>query len=258
MIELPLLSPLARRRGWPYLMAWLHRLTGLFLAAFVLFHIKTLSLIAQPGAYETRMALFAGPVFVFLEWALAVPVMLHAVNGGRLILFESFSFRNDHVLLKNVFIVAGLYALVLAILMQLGEQVMTPLAFWLPALVVALAVSWGLTRRMLACGLPPTFTLQRVTGAFLLIMIPAHLFFMHLSPEVARSSAVVADRLRLGLVQVVDTTLVAAILYHAGHGLIAMVSDYLTRGPLRILLSVVIIFLLGFFGLMGLQLIWRL
>jgi succinate dehydrogenase hydrophobic anchor subunit len=150
-------------------MAWMHRLTGLLLVAYVLVHIKTLSLIADAGAYEARMAVFAGPFFLFLEWALAVPVMLHAVNGGRLILFESFTFRDDDVLLKNVFIVSGLYALVLAILMKPGQQTMTPLAFWLPALVIPLAVSWALTCRMIAGGLPATFTLQRVTGAFLLI-----------------------------------------------------------------------------------------
>ena len=239
-------------------MAWLHRLTGLLLVAYVLFHIKTLSLIADAGAYEARMAVFSGPFVVFLEWALAVPVMLHAVNGGRLILFESFTFRNDDVLLKNVFIVAGLYASVLAILMQLGEQAMTPLAFWLPALVFSLAVSWGLARRMLACGLPAIFTLQRVTGAFLLIMIPAHLLFMHLSPEVAKSSAVVTARLRLGMIQVVDTTLVAAILYHMAHGLISVISDYLASGPARTLLAAAVILLLGFFGRIGLQLIWSL
>ena len=237
-------------------MAWLHRLTGLLLVAYVLFHIKTLSLIANAGAYEARMALFSGPFIVFLEWALAVPVMLHAVNGGRLILFECFSFRNDDVLLKNVFIVAGLYALVLAILMRLGEQAMTPLAFWLPTLVVSVAVSWALTVRMIAGGLPPAFTLQRVTGGFLLIMIPAHLLFMHLSPEVAKSSAVVIARLRVGLIRLVDAALVAAVLYHAGHGLISIMSDYIPRGTARTLLAIAVILLMGFFCRIGLQLIW--
>ena len=257
MLEIPILNPVARRRGWPYLMAWMHRLTGLLLAAYVLFHIETLSLVADAGAYEARMAVFSGPFVVFLEWALAVPVMLHAVNGGRLILFESFSFRNDDLLLKNVFIVTGLYAGVVAILMLLGEQAMTPLAFWLPALVVSLAVSWGLTCRLMASGLPATFTFQRVTGAFLLIMIPAHLLFMHLSPEVSRSSAEVIARLRVGLVRLVDAALVAAVLYHAGHGLISIGSDYIPKGPWRTLLVVAVIILMGFFCGIGLQLIWR-
>ncbi len=256
MMEIPILSPLARRRGWPYVMAWMHRLTGLLLVAYVLFHIKTLSLIADAGAYEARIAVFSGPFFLFLEWALAVPVMLHAVNGGRLILFESFTFRNDDVLLKNVFIVSGLYALVLAILMKPGQQTMTPLAFWLPALVISLAVSWGLTCRMISSGLPATFTLQRVTGAFLLIMIPAHLFFMHVSPEVSKSSAVVIARLRVGLVRLVDAALVMAVLYHAGHGLISIMSDYIPKGPARTLLAITVILLMGFFCRIGLQLVW--
>jgi succinate dehydrogenase hydrophobic membrane anchor protein len=234
----------------------MHRITGLILVAYALFHIKTLSLIADAAAYDARMDTLSGPIFVFLEWALALPVMLHAVNGGRLILFESFAFRNDGTLLKNVFLVSGLYALVLGILMLSGDQTMTPLAFWLPVLAVSLTLSWGLTSRMALSGLPATFIIQRVTGAFMLIIIPAHLLFMHLSPETAKSSTEVLARMRIGLIRIADTALVVAVLYHAGHGLISILGDYIGKGLMRALLRFAIIALMVFFGVTGLQLIW--
>ena len=255
-MEIPFFSPLARRRGWPYVVAWMHRVTGLILVAYALFHLKTLSLISDAAAYDAKMDTLSGPIFAFLEWALALPVMLHAVNGARLILFESFAFRNDGALLKNVFAISGLYALVLAILMLSGDQTMTPLAFWLPVLSVSLILSWGLASRMALSGLPATFITQRVTGAFMLVMIPAHLLFMHLSPETAKSSSEVIFRMRIGLVRIVDAVLVIAVLCHAGQGLITILCDYIGKGPMRALLRIAIIGLMVLFGVTGLQLIW--
>jgi succinate dehydrogenase hydrophobic anchor subunit len=67
---------------------------------------------------------------------------------------------------------------------------------------------------------------------------------------------VVIARLRVGLIRFVDAALVAAVLYHAGHGLISIMSDYIPRGTARTLLAIAVILLMGFFCRIGLQLIW--
>lgn len=257
MIEIPYISLLARQKGWPYIMSWIHRITGVFLVGYVLLHIKTLSLLYDTGVYDTQMEIFSRPLFIFLEWALAIPVMVHGINGGRLIFYESFGFRKDTILIKSVFIFSGIFVMVLAILTTMGNQSMSPLAFWLPVLVVSLIMSWGLIFRMAATGLPMTFILQRVTGIFLLIMIPAHLFFMHLSPEVSKSSAVVIIRMRLMLIRFIDTALVAAVLYHSAHGLCSIVSDYVPPNKVRTILTVAIFLIMGIFAYTGLYLIWN-
>lgn len=249
---------IARQKGWPYIMSWIHRITGVLLVGYALLHIKTLSLLSNTEIYDSQMALYSGPFFVFLEWVLAIPVMLHAINGGCLILYESFGYRKNNFLIKTVFIFSGIFVLILAVLTLMGNQVMSPIAFWLPILVVSISVCWGLIFRMVSAGLPLTFILQRVTGAFLLVMIPAHLFFMHLSPEVSKSSAVVISRMKLLLIGVIDTALVVAIFYHSAHGIISIVSDYVAKGKIRTTIVSVVVLIALIFAYTGLHLNWSL
>lgn len=238
-------------------MAWVHRITGAGLVVFALVHIQTVALLSDPAAYSARMETFSGPVILFLEWCLAIPVMLHALNGGRLILFESFSMRNDSFLIRSVLIGTGLYVLLLAVLMILGDQAMTPVGFWLPALTLALVAVWGLALRLKGGGLPLTFILQRLTGIFLLIMIPAHLLFMHLSPEASQAVEAVRARVGQGLIKVADGALVVALIYHAAQGLASIVADYLTKGLQRYLVSALLIAILAWSGWQGLALLGR-
>lgn len=53
-----------------------------------------------PEIYDARMKLLRLPLFVLLEWLLAVPVIFHALNGGRLMLYEIFGNRKDALVLR--------------------------------------------------------------------------------------------------------------------------------------------------------------
>ena len=88
--QLPIVSPYAKTRGWPYIIAWCHRLIGVILVFYACFHVYTLSLLETPAQFNAKMQIFGSPLFLFFEWLLAVPVIFHALNGGRLILYECF------------------------------------------------------------------------------------------------------------------------------------------------------------------------
>ena len=58
--QLPLISRYVKTRGWPYLIAWCHRVTGILLVIYVCLHVYTLSLLETPLADDDEL--------LFLEW----------------------------------------------------------------------------------------------------------------------------------------------------------------------------------------------
>jgi succinate dehydrogenase hydrophobic anchor subunit len=57
-------------------------------------------------------------------------------------------------------------------------------------------------------------------------MVPAHLFFMHMNPVVARDAGTVLSRLQSPLIRFLDLTLAAAVIYHGAYGLMSIANDY--------------------------------
>lgn len=230
---MPLLARYSRNRGGAFIISWCHRLSGMLLVSFLWFHIYTLSSLSEPGSYESKMALYKVPILIFLEWALAVPVIFHALNGGRLILYESFRFRRDEVLLNWVGGLTLLYAVLLGALMVMGNQSVSPLFFWLAALSVGVTLAYGLYARIRLTSHKPTWKLQRLTAAFLLVLVPAHFLFMHLNPQVAKEAQEVVLRLQSPWIKLVDALLVLCALYHGGYGLISILHDYAASKRVR-------------------------
>lgn len=230
---IPLLARYSRNRGIPFIISWCHRLSGMLLVFFIWFHIYTLSSLTVPGAYESKMALYRIPILAFIEWALAVPVIFHALNGGRLILYESFRFRKDDLLLNWVAGLTLLYAIILAALMLMGNQSVSAGFFWLLALSAALTVAYGLYAHFRRTSHRWGWKLQRVTGAFLLVMIPAHFLFMHLNPQAAKDAGEVVRRMQNPWLKLVDAALVVSALYHGGYGVISILNDYVAAKAVR-------------------------
>lgn len=243
---------MVRNKGFAYLITWGHRITGLLLVAYALFHVYTLTALKDPASYDAKMALFGGPVFLFLEWALAIPVILHSFNGGRLILYELFGRRDDKAMLRAVFAFSGLYVLLLGVVMVMGGQTVSPVSFWLFVLAAALSVTVLVGQRIWKVGHAWSWKLQRFTGAFLLVMIPAHMILSHLNVEASHSAEVVVARMRIGLVKVVDILLLLSVMYHAAYGLISIAGDYLAGRLARTgayILVVLIGLAVAYFGL---------
>jgi len=250
----PMISAYARNRGWPFVMAWGHRISGLAMAAFLLLHIYTLSILEDPAVYDAKMKLFSNFLFGFLEWALAIPVIFHALNGCRLILYETFGFRNDESLIRWVLSLSSAYVLLSAMIMIMGNQNASPVFFWLTGLTLAVSMGYLVFTRTRKTHASTAWRLQRITGGFLFIMITAHFLFMHLNPAVGHEADAVITRMQNPFVKAVDLVFVLAILYHAGYGLVSIARDYLGSMLFRNLCAILVAVIMVFFAWMGIRL----
>lgn len=70
--------------------AWaLHRITGIIIALYLLAHIMVLSsVLAGAGSFDAVMRFLSHPLALWLELGLLAAVILHGLNGIRLILFD--------------------------------------------------------------------------------------------------------------------------------------------------------------------------
>jgi succinate dehydrogenase hydrophobic anchor subunit len=246
----------ARNRGWPFIAAWGHRVSGIFLVIYIWLHIITLSSLAEPGSFDAEMLIFSFFIFVFLEWLLAVPVIFHAVNGGRLILYEFFGVRSPS-LFRWVLGLAGAYVAFLGVMMGLGNRNAPAIFFWAAMSIPAAGLTIALARRMSACRASAWWKLQRLSGAFLLAMIPAHMLFMHLSPSAGHEAAVILARMDHRFIKLVDLAIVVAALYHGGFGLISIAGDYLAAKKQLYASAAGIVAVMIGFGWLGIRLIFR-
>jgi succinate dehydrogenase / fumarate reductase cytochrome b subunit len=225
--NVPIVSFYAQTRGWPFVIAWIHRISGMLMLLYIGIHIYTLSFLAIPDAYDAKMKLFGYFPFSFLEWLLALPVIFHALNGGRLILYEIFGIRNDESMIRWVLGLSATYFLLLGLLMVMGNQTVSPIFFWLIIFIVGILPGYLVTSKIWNIAGSFAWKLQRITGAYLFVMIPAHLLFMHLQPAVGHEAGIVIARMQNGFIKFIDLTLVIGVLYHAGYGLTAIIRDYL-------------------------------
>ena len=253
--KIPYVAFYANTRGWAFILSWGHRITGLILVLYVWFHLITLSALSSPGDYDAKMALFSSPLIVFLEWLLAIPVIFHAVNGGRLMLFEIYGYRDDTAMIRWLFVVSGAYVCLLAVFMLLGNQSASPIFFWLTAFIIAVIGGYAFLARIWRLGHSRFWKFQRATGVFLLVMIPAHFLFMHLNPAAGKDSAVIIARIQNGFIKIVDIAMVLAALYHGGYGLFSVGKDYITSRHLQILMTVLVAVVMVWSAWIGLKII---
>ncbi|MEW6670050.1 MAG: hypothetical protein AB1427_00020 [Thermodesulfobacteriota bacterium] len=251
---LPLVGFYAKTRGWHFVLAWVHRITGVLLVLYVWFHIYTLTSLETPDVFTAKMKFFQGVFFVFLEWTLAVPVIFHALNGGRLILYEAFYSRSDAAVTRGVLVFSVLYIGLLGLMMIRGDQAVSPFLFWFCLLVVSVSLSYLTAVKTWPSENSFGWKLQRITGSFLLPMIPAHLLFMHLQPAVGHDAGIILARMQPVFIKLVDMALLGAGLYHGGYGLLSIIKDYLSTRLLHYFGAFLIIIIMGLFFLAGAKL----
>jgi len=261
MLLAPKVKPLrilfyaARIRGWPFVMAWIQRLTGLLLVVYVCFHMLTLSTLRTPALFDARMTVFGLLPFVVLEWLLALPVVLHAFNGGRLILYELYGNRRDDRLIGWALGLSAAFVLFSGLMMILGNQTVTPLFFWLPALIAGGIAASQVARRTWKTGNSTAWKLQRISGAFMLVMIPGHLLFMHLDPALGHQADVIITRMQHTLIKIVDLALVLSVFYHGAYGVLSVADDYLPSRGFRIGARILVILVMCAFAGAGVGLL---
>ena len=252
--HLPVVSFYARTRGWPFIVAWLHRIFGIVLALYFCIHIYTLSFLASPVDYDSKMKLFGFFILSFLEWLLAVPVIFHALNGGRLILFEIFGRRNDESLIKWVLGLSATYILLLGLMMTRQDQSASLIVYWLPILVFSISLVYLVYLKIRRTENSMAWKLHRMTGVYLLLIIPAHMLFMHLEPATAHEAITVINRMQHVSVKLLDLALVLGVSYHSGYGLVSICKDYLPPGSLQNVLTFLITLTIAVLGWVGIKL----
>ena len=254
MNRIPFISFYAKTRGWPYVIAWFHRITGLFLVVYLWFHTYTLLSLSSPPLYDDMMKIYGSFLFTILEWALAIPVIFHALNGGRLILYEGFEMRNDRSMICYLLGLSVVYVALLAFFMLMGTQSVSPIFYWLVMLMAALTLAYGVASKFWKTKHSLLWKLQRITGAFLLVMVPAHLLFMHLNPSVGKDANIVIMRMQNWFIKFIDISLIVMVIYHAGYGVMSVIRDYIGFRVFRTGLAVLVILVMVIFAWAGIRL----
>jgi len=249
------LSYYARSRGWGFIMTWAHRIAGLILVLYMLFHIYTLSALYEPALFAAKMKFFGNFVFRFFEWVLAVPVIFHALNGTRLILYEAFRIRRDDAMIRWVIVLSAIYILTLALFMLMGNQEVSAGFFWLMVAITSAISSTIIYKRLWDTQNAVLWKLQRVSGAFLLPLVSCHMFFMHLNYKVGHDVDTILARVSSPGIKVLDVVFVTFVFFHAGFGLYTIICDYVERSLLRRGLTLLMSFVLGLFAYAGAKLV---
>ena len=68
---------------------WFHRLSGLLITFYLLMHILVISTaVASTGSFDAAMTTLKAPIFILLEMGLIATILVHALNGVRIMLFD--------------------------------------------------------------------------------------------------------------------------------------------------------------------------
>lgn len=231
--RLPIVSFYARTRGEAFVLSWFHRLAGIALAIFLWMHL--LSSFTTPALYASQVGLLV----------LAIVLIFHSLNGGRLILYEVFGVRNDASMIRWVGVLSLFYVLFLGLFLAIGNQEVSTTLFWLVVFVSGLILCLGVASRIWRSEHTMVWRLQRITGAFLLLLVPAHIVFMHVNAPVGPQANAVMMRMQEIFIKVVDVALLLGLLYHGGYGLISVLGDYLSSRGLWVGAAVVITFVMA-------------
>jgi len=247
------LVQILRAYGIAYLFSWVHRISGVGLLLFLYVHIYTLSYLVEPVVFDAKVKWMGQVGLIFFGWLLALPVIFHALNGTRLILYETFGNRRDELATAWVAGLTLLYSLFLFFTTCLRNN--SPASFTLDiALVIGLAAAGALIIALGKSKMGIYWKIQRISGAFLLIMIPVHLVFMHANPAAGHDSAVILARIRSDmLIRLADVLIVVSALYHGAYGLISIAKDYLKSEVLIRRVSILIALFSILFGWLGIK-----
>ncbi|MFH1124521.1 MAG: hypothetical protein V1758_12780 [Pseudomonadota bacterium] len=246
--RLPMVSFYAGTRGWYFIVSWCHRITGILLVLMVLFHIYLFKPTPDSGKFFLIM---------LFQWVLSIPVIFHAFNGARLIQYECCGRRDDENMLRWVFSLLFVFILLLALFMIMGGQRVSPFFYWMLMSAAALVAGYAVGARIWNTRHSVFWKLQRMSGAFLLVMIPAYILFMHIHPVANARANIIMSGVQSLTLKTIYLLLLFATLSHGGYGAWSVVSDYVSSQTLRKVLIVAGTFLFLVFLWIGLKIVMR-
>jgi succinate dehydrogenase hydrophobic anchor subunit len=254
--RLPLLSCYAKTRGWHYVLSWLHRFTGIWLFVALVVHLYILSSWQTSNIFNIDMKFSVQPIFVFLAWASSLVVGFHALNGGRLILYELFGRRNDVGMIRWTFGLSAAYAVMVGLVIMMKNQRVSTFFFWLVAFFFGAIAGYVVASRIWKKRHSVLWKLQRISGGFLFTAVPAYLLFSYLNPVLADRAGTGFVRLQEGFLRVVSLSLAVCALYHAGYGLFSIAADYTSSTTVRTGITVIIVAVFAVLAVLAFRLIF--
>lgn len=246
--KLPILSLYAKTRGWFYVISWLHRFMGIWLFVALMVHMYALSSLQTHDVTDAKVKGIVSSIFLFLACASSLAVSFHALNGGRLILYELFGRRNDADMIRWAFGLTAAYAAMVGLLMVMENQHVSAFFFWLLAFFFGAIAAYIVASRIWKKRHSVLWKLQRISGAFLFITVPAYLLFLYLNPGKADAAQGAMLPVQNVFTRLVFLTLVTLALYHAGYGLFSIVADYTSSGITRVGMTALIIAVIAILG----------
>jgi succinate dehydrogenase hydrophobic membrane anchor protein len=253
--RIPILSYYVHSRGWSYLLSWGHRLAGLTLVGYMFAHIYTLSLLFDPVTYDADMKFLDHFVFAFLEWCVAIPVIFHALNGSRLILYELFRVREEETMIRWMAFIGIIYVAVVGFFfIEEGPQI-SAMLFWSITVAVSLAAFFIIIGKLWMTRNSVLWKLQRITGAFMVPMLIGHMLFMHMNYLTGHDSKTILMRMQSPFIRVLDFLFIVFLLFHAGYGLFSIIADYIKPGPLLNLLTALVFIVMAVSAFFGIRIV---
>ena len=107
------------------MLTWiLHRLTGVGIVGFLVFHIWGMSKMSQgPDAFNTVIETYQTPLFRVGEVLLLGAILFHGINGMRIILgeFTAWAMEKHRLLLVLTYVLAGALFVIGGLIMWRAE-----------------------------------------------------------------------------------------------------------------------------------------
>jgi succinate dehydrogenase hydrophobic membrane anchor protein len=170
-------------------------------------------------------------------------------------LYEFFRVRNDAVLIRWIFVLSGLYILMLGLFMVTGDQHVSAGAFWLTMTIAGIVMSVIVFNKLRPTKNRMLWKLQRITGSFLLPMVTGHMMFMHLNYKAGHDVDMILTRMSNMGMKTLDFMFVLTVFFHAGFGLTTIIGDYVEDPRLRTALTMLNVFMMMVFALAGIKLV---
>ncbi|MFB0532537.1 MAG: hypothetical protein ACETVU_02575, partial [Desulfatiglandales bacterium] len=194
-------------------------------------------------------------VFSFLEWALAIPLIFHSLNGGRLVLYELFHVREDEIVIRWAVIFGLIYiSTVGSFFIQETSQASVAL-FWSITVAISLIAFLMVFNKVWRTGNSIFWKLQRITGTFLIPMLSGHMLFMHMNYLTGHDSKTILLRMQDPSIKGMDFVLLIVLLFHAGYGVFSVIADYMKPGPLLKSLTCCVIIVMAISAYFGIRLV---
>jgi len=128
--------------------------------------------------------------------------------------------------------------------------------FWLMAFFSGAILSYVVASRLWKTRHSVLWKLQRISGAFLFVTVPAYLLFLYLNPAEADGAQGAIAWMQNVFTRLVLLTLAILGLYHGGYGLFSIAADYTSSRITRAGMTALIVVVFAVLAVLAFKLIW--